>query len=140
MTDAPTRFDPAAIFDALARHNVEYVTVGGIAIQAHGGQRLTQDLDVVIAASSDNAGRLAHALVELDARILGPDGRRSRTVPTAALLGSSDHWRLITASGALDVFTLPATLGRLVTCASVPMTCRWAMSRSPSHIATISCG
>lgn len=111
MTDAPTRFDPAAIFDALARHNVEYVTVGGIAIQAHGGQRLTQDLDVVIAASSDNAGRLAHALVELDARILGPDGRRSRTVPTAPLLGSSDHRRLITASGALDVFTLPAHLG-----------------------------
>lgn len=42
-----TRFDPAALFDALARHAVEYVTVGGVAVQAHGGQRLTQDLDIL---------------------------------------------------------------------------------------------
>jgi len=58
VTDAPTRFDPAAIFDALARHNVEYVTVGGIAIQAHGGQRLTQDLDVRTSRTSGCSNRL----------------------------------------------------------------------------------
>jgi hypothetical protein len=87
------------------------VTIGGIAIQAHGGQRLTQDLDVAIAASTDNLARLASALLDLDARILGPDGQRSRPVPTAPLLASSDQWHLITVHGPLDVLTLPAHLG-----------------------------
>jgi hypothetical protein len=104
-------FHPRELFQALARHEVEYVTVGGIAIQAHGGQRVTQDLDVAIAASADNLDRLARALADLDARILGPDGQRSRSVPSAALLASGDQWHLVTAYGRLDVLTLPAHLG-----------------------------
>jgi hypothetical protein len=104
-------FDARELFRALAHHDVEYVTIGGIAIQAHGGQRLTQDLDVAIASSTDNLARLASALLDLDARILGPDGQRSRSTPGAALLASSDQWHLITAHGPLDVLTLPAHLG-----------------------------
>ncbi len=107
----PSRFDARELFAALARHGVDYVTIGGIAVQAYGGQRLTQDLDIAIAPSSDNFARLAGALLDLDARILGPDGRRSRSIPTAALLGSSDQWHLITPHGPLDVLTLPAHLG-----------------------------
>jgi hypothetical protein len=45
---APGKFDARELFRALAHRDVEYVTIGGIAIQAHGGQRLTQDLDVAI--------------------------------------------------------------------------------------------
>jgi hypothetical protein len=104
-------FHPRELFKAFARHGVEYVTVGGVAIQAYGGQRMTHDLDVVIAASSRNMERLAAALQDLDARILGPDGQRSRSVPSAALLGSSDQWHLITVHGPLDLLTLPAHLG-----------------------------
>lgn len=52
-------FDARELFAALARHDVEYVTIGGIAIQAHGGQRLTQDLDIVIAASTENVARVS---------------------------------------------------------------------------------
>jgi len=107
----PGSFDARELFTALAHRDVEYVTIGGIAIQAHGGQRLTQDLDVAIAASSENLARLADALLDLDARILGPDGQRSRSVPTAPLLASSDQWHLITDHGQLDVITLPAHLG-----------------------------
>jgi hypothetical protein len=107
----PASFDARELFRALARHQVEYVTIGGIAIQAHGGQRLTQDLDVAIAASSENIDRLAGALLDLDARILGPDGQRSKTVPDASLLGSSDQWHLITPHGPLDMVTLRAHLG-----------------------------
>lgn len=110
MTDSGN-FDARELFRALAHRNVEYVTIGGIAIQAHGGQRLTQDLDVLIASSTDNLARLAGALLDLDARILGPDGRRSQSVPTAPLLASSDQWHLITAHGPLDLLTLPAHLG-----------------------------
>ncbi|MDP9135572.1 MAG: nucleotidyl transferase AbiEii/AbiGii toxin family protein [Actinomycetota bacterium] len=111
MGDSPGDFDAALLFAALARHDVDYVTVGGVAIQAYGGQRLTQDLDIAIAASRDNLDRLAAALTDLDARILGPDGQRSKSTPTAALLGSSDQWHLITDHGPLDVVTLPAHLG-----------------------------
>lgn len=107
----PSRFDARELFKALAHHNVDYVTIGGIAVQAHGGQRLTQDLDVAIASSTDNFARLAGALLDLDARILGPDGRRSQSVPCAPLLASSDQWHLITAHGPLDILTLPAHLG-----------------------------
>jgi hypothetical protein len=107
----PGTFDARELFRALARHDVEYVTIGGIAIQAYGGQRLTQDLDVVIAPSTENLARLASAVLDLDARILGPEGQRSRSVPTAALLASSDQWHLITDHGPLDVLTLPAHLG-----------------------------
>lgn len=107
----PGRFDARELFRALSRHNVNYLTIGGIAIQAHGGQRLTQDLDVAIAASTDNVTRLSAALLDLDARILGPDGQRSRSVPSAPLLASSDQWHLITVHGPLDILTLPAHLG-----------------------------
>jgi hypothetical protein len=107
----PGRFDARELFRALARHEVNYLTIGGIAIQAHGGQRLTQDLDVAIAASTDNIARLAGALLDLDARILGPVGQRSQSVPTAPLLASSDQWHLITVHGPLDILTLPAHLG-----------------------------
>ena len=110
MTEA-AGFDALELFRALGRHEVEYVTVGGVAIQAYGGQRLTQDLDVVIAASPENMGRLATALLDLDARIVGPDGQRSKSVPSAAMLASGDQWHLITEHGPLDVLTLPAHLG-----------------------------
>lgn len=111
MIDPPPDFDARALFAALARHEVEYVTIGGIAIQAYGGHRTTYDLDIAIAASRNNLERLAAALTDLDARILGPDGQRSKSTPGAALLASSDQWHLITDHGPLDVVTLPAHLG-----------------------------
>ena len=104
-------FHPRELFQTLARHGVEYVTVGGVAIQAHGAQRFTQDLDVMIATSKDNMDRLAAALSEVDARILGPDAQRSRSTPSAAMLASGDQWHLVTSFGRLDVLTLPAHLG-----------------------------
>ena len=111
MTDGSDRFDARELFRALAQHGVEYVTIGGIAVQAHGGQRVTRDLDIAIATSSANMTRLAAALSDLDACVLGPDGRRSSSVPSAALLGSSDQWHLVSSHGRLDVITLPLHLG-----------------------------
>jgi hypothetical protein len=72
----PGGFDARELFTALAHRDVEYVTIGGIAIQAHGGQRLTQDLDITISPTAENTARLTDALLDLDARILGPDGQR----------------------------------------------------------------
>ena len=108
---APKRFDARALFAALTRHDVAYVIVGGIAVQAHGGQRLTQDLDIAASMESENLMRLERALHDVDARILGPDGHRSDSTPSAAMLGSGDQWRLITPHGRLDVIALPDHLG-----------------------------
>lgn len=49
-------FDASELFRALARHDVAYVTIGGMAIQVYGGQRMTRDLDVTIASSSEREG------------------------------------------------------------------------------------
>lgn len=107
----PVALDARELFAALARHGVDYVTIGGIAVLAHGGQRVTQDLDIAIATAADNRARLAAALVDLDARILGPDGKRSSSPPSATMLGASDIWHLVTQHGLLDIVTFPAHLG-----------------------------
>ena len=104
-------FDARELFRALHAHEVAYVTNGGVAVQAHGGQRMTQDLDVAVASARENFESLAGALSELDARILGPDGRRSDSTPGATLLASGDQWHLVTRHGRLDVMTVPVRLG-----------------------------
>lgn len=60
-------FDAVAIFRALNGHDVEYVVVGGFAVAAHGVVRATEDLDIVVDQSWDNAARLAKALTDLAA-------------------------------------------------------------------------
>lgn len=115
MSDAPTPFDARRIFVALARHAVDYVTVGGIAVQAHGAHRVTQDLDIVVSTARENLGRLAAALGDLDARIAGPDGQRSASPPSAGMLAAGDRWHLTGPAGDVDVMTLPAHLGSYTT-------------------------
>lgn len=112
MTAEQAEFHPRRILAALARHEVAYVVVGGVAVQAHGGQRMTQDLDLVVSSATENFARVASALAEIDARILGPQGQRSARPPSASLLASGDLWRLESPHGLLDVMTLPAALGR----------------------------
>lgn len=107
-----SEFDPKELFAALGRHGVRYVTIGGIAVQAHGGQRLTQDLDMAIATDGDNYARIADALTELDASLLGPDGTAGGPVPSPRLLATSEQWHFTTAHGNIDVIVLPAHLGR----------------------------
>ncbi|HSZ13864.1 MAG TPA: DUF6036 family nucleotidyltransferase [Solirubrobacteraceae bacterium] len=85
MTDAVERpLDLPELFRALAERGVEYLVIGGVAAQVHGGRRTTKDLDVTPAPDPENFERLAAALVELDARPqgLGP----SAPTPTAEQL------------------------------------------------------
>lgn len=104
-------FHPREILRALARHGVTYVVVGGVAVQAHGGQRLTQDLDLVVPPDRENYDRLAAALADLDARILGQEGERSAAPPSAGLIASGEFWHLDSDHGMVDVIVLPAALG-----------------------------
>ena len=52
------------VFRSFQRHDVRYVVIGGIAAVLHGVPRATFDLDILIAATPDNARRLLDALRE----------------------------------------------------------------------------
>ncbi|HZI90877.1 MAG TPA: hypothetical protein VFD31_04510 [Thermoleophilaceae bacterium] len=71
MTRRDVPLDAAEIFAALARHSVEYVLIGGLAVQAHGHVRTTQDADLVPAPGPAARASLAAALEELGARPSG---------------------------------------------------------------------
>jgi hypothetical protein len=62
-------FDPLALIDALARHEIDYVIVGGVAAMHHGATRRTDDLDICPRWSAENLDRLAAALRELGAEL-----------------------------------------------------------------------
>ena len=69
-------FDAERILRVLRQHGVEFVVIGGIAVQAHGYIRFTKDLDVIIRPNSLNASRLGVALTELEAELRTPGALR----------------------------------------------------------------
>ena len=73
----PEPLDPEALFRVLARHQVRYVLIGGLAAVLHGSSALTNDADICPERSPANLERLAAALREMGARIRAsaePDG------------------------------------------------------------------
>ena len=52
------------VFKSLQEHDVRYLVIGGIASILHGVPRATFDLDMLIEATPENAGRLLEALLE----------------------------------------------------------------------------
>jgi hypothetical protein len=60
--------DIARLLAVLARHEVDYVVIGGVATQVHGHRRTTMDLDVMPDPDSENLARLGAALSELEAQ------------------------------------------------------------------------
>lgn len=102
--DLPT--DPQRVLEALARHGVEYVTIGGLAVQAYGHVRTTKDVDVVVAPDRANLERLATALEDLQARLRGVDAHLLGIDPTdAGTLAEGANFTLATTAGPLDVWT-----------------------------------
>lgn len=73
VDDAPP--DAARIEEILAREGVDHVVIGGFAVIAHGYQRLTGDLDIVVPDDRRNNARLARALEALVPGLELPAGR-----------------------------------------------------------------
>ncbi len=97
--------DPVRIFEALERHGVEYLTIGGVAVNAHGHLRNTRDVDVLLDWTAENMRRLAAALTELDARLAGVDADLLDVNPLDPDdLLNGGNFTLRTASGGLDLF------------------------------------
>jgi hypothetical protein len=61
-----------AIIKALNHAGVKYLIVGGVAVVAHGYERLTKDLDLVIGLERKNIIRGLHALMAVDYRMRIP--------------------------------------------------------------------
>jgi hypothetical protein len=99
--DTETPLDAERILSVLVEHGVDYVIVGGLAVQTHGHVRTTVDIDVYPRPDPSNLGRLADALNALDARIINPGGSGLKidreTLPRAALS------QFATRHGAIDV-------------------------------------
>jgi hypothetical protein len=69
----PAKFDPYGLLQALDRHRVTYIVIGGFARVIQGTEELTRGLDIVPSTRPENLRRLDAALRELGAR--GGDGR-----------------------------------------------------------------
>jgi hypothetical protein len=110
VTEAPdTPFDPRQILITLADHSVDFVVVGGVAVQAHGHGRGTRDLDVIPRPDLVNTSRLGEALAALGARLLAAD--RPVDVTDPHLLKRAPLVPLMTVYGRLDLLNIGGTTG-----------------------------
>jgi predicted nucleotidyltransferase len=101
--------DARAIFRVLAEHRVEYIVVGGLAVQTHGLLRSTVDLDIVPRPDLANLSRLGEALVAMGAR--GFRMTRAVNVSDPHLLQSVSLVPLMTDHGRLDLLNVASTSG-----------------------------
>jgi len=74
-----TPLDAERILEVLAGNAVDYVIVGGLAVQTHGHVRTTVDIDIYPSPDPANLARLASALNQLDAQILNRDASSLRS-------------------------------------------------------------
>jgi hypothetical protein len=100
--------DVGRLVEVLDLHGVEYLVIGGVAAQAYGAARPTQDFDCLVRRSAENFDRLASAMRELHARlrVAGLTDAEAAELPVQVdglTLSRSEisTWR--TDAGALDV-------------------------------------
>jgi len=98
------RSDPRHIFEVLARHGIDFVVIGGVAVIGHGSTRTTQDVDFVAATDADNLARLEAALRELGAELWGVDAHLLGIELDARTLAEGGNFTLVTRAGGLDFF------------------------------------
>lgn len=100
-------FDPQPILEALTRHTVDFVVIGGLAGTAHGSAFVTLDLDIAYERSRENLERLGSALAELGATLRGapPD---LPFQPDADTLHAGSNFTFDTRFGSLDILGDPS--------------------------------
>jgi hypothetical protein len=94
--------DFSGILGAMVGAGVEFVVIGGLAAQAHGSARLTQDVDCIYRRTPENIARLAGALAPFRPYLRGaPPGLPFRFDPTTIEHGL--NFTLTTTLGDLDL-------------------------------------
>jgi hypothetical protein len=99
-----TRFDPYALLQALDRHRVTHVLIGGFARIVQGTEEMTYGLDLTPSLRAQNLARLARTLGEVDAR--RADGRELALDPET--LDTEPVHELETRYGELKLVPEPA--------------------------------
>jgi hypothetical protein len=107
--------DIRAIVDALVRERVDFVIIGAVALIAHGGSRVTVDLDICYGRDPGNLESMVRAVGPLHPRLRGapPD------LPfffDARTLRSGLNFTLTTDAGDLDVLGEVVGVGDYVRC------------------------
>lgn len=101
MPEADAPLDAERILRVLDEHEVDYVLIGGLAVQTHGHVRTTNDADLIPAPTPDNLERLAAALRALGARVLN-EGKEEVEID-ARMLPQATIWQFATRDGGIDV-------------------------------------
>ena len=101
VTEPETPLDAERILRTLADHKVEYVLIGGLAVQTNGHVRTTNDADLIPAPEPANLERLAAALRSLDARVL--NAGEEDTEINAKMLPRAAIWQFSSREGGIDV-------------------------------------
>lgn len=91
------------LLQALLRHEVDFLVVGGVAAQLEGAPIVTFDLDILYDNTPANLDRLLGVLQELKARYRDPAGRHIE--PDATKLQTLRTHLLLTELGALDLLS-----------------------------------
>ncbi len=68
MAEETPRFDPYGVLQALDRHRVSYVVIGGFARVIQGTEEITRGIDIVPSAREENLRRLDAALRDVGAK------------------------------------------------------------------------
>ncbi len=79
--------DMKDLIEIMERHEVQYVLVGGFAVNFYGYIRTTQDVDVLVNPSSENARRMVNALDEFGFGSGGVPAEYFETEGTAIHMG-----------------------------------------------------
>jgi hypothetical protein len=108
MTDE-VPFDPVGTLRTLAAHGVRFVVIGGYGANLQGSPVVTFDLDICYARDEANLTRLAAALLELGAKLRGPNVPGDLPFePDARALALGDTFTYSTRAGPLDVLATPS--------------------------------
>jgi hypothetical protein len=99
-------FRPTALIAALARAEVDFVVIGGVAVVVQATPRFTRDLDISYATDTANLEKLGTLLVALNARLRGVEDDLPFT-PDARTLRHTQMLTLTTRDGDLDLLVDP---------------------------------
>lgn len=87
----------------LSEAGVEFVLIGGLAVNAWGVVRGTKDVDIVVAPNSENLKRVADVAVALHGHVQAGESFFSSQISIAGQLASGEQVAIETELGRLDV-------------------------------------
>jgi len=111
--------DFKVLLTALAREQVDFVIVGGIALVLHGSARITRDLDICYSRQGVNVMRLARALRPFEPTLRGAPPTLPFTLDRETLQ-SGLNFTLTTSAGDIDL------LGEITGIGTYPLVARFA--------------